>query len=358
MLSVNVCQMVQDAGLYGVMTTGLKCHQARCNQSVGHSSTIWDLSLSALSEPVLNLGHGLRGVSAKPGKRTAARCFPCYNFSLIGSVLQCAVRGKPRPVLPGHVCAGGGRTPFLPFGRGSGFAPTTCKDEQRGLRRQEASGTRRALGPAPRGRRSRSSSAGNVAATGTNPPPCNAISAGLSGRPRGIWDINQVLIRSALVKVLSCAREGRTEPRGHRGAGTELPAPAEPSRAPCHLLGQAAGSLLLPCARESLLCVTKSGVFTCVHLPSVFFQRLQLKSLTNPTSLFFPPPVKYSPICHCTWVNRDGAQKPSQRPIAERQGRRLHPDQVLKKPSCIILFILTCTNIYPFFPPLRKGETS
>lgn len=72
MLSVNVCQMVQDAGLYGVMTTGLKCHQARCNQSVGHSSTIWDLSLPALSEPVLNLGHGLGGASARAGKRMRA----------------------------------------------------------------------------------------------------------------------------------------------------------------------------------------------------------------------------------------------------------------------------------------------
>lgn len=74
MLSVNVCQMVQDAGLYGVMTTGLKCHQARCNQSVGHSSTIWDLSLPALSEPVLNLGHGLGGASARRKANAGRRC--------------------------------------------------------------------------------------------------------------------------------------------------------------------------------------------------------------------------------------------------------------------------------------------
>lgn len=80
MLSVNVCQMVQDAGLYGVMTTGLKCHQARCNQSVGHSSTIWDLSPCALSEPVLNLGHGLRGVSAKAGKLMQPIVFLARTF--------------------------------------------------------------------------------------------------------------------------------------------------------------------------------------------------------------------------------------------------------------------------------------
>lgn len=38
-----------------------------------------------------------------------------------------------------------------------------------------------------------------------------------------------------------------------------------------------------------------------------------------------------------------------------RQGRRLHPNQVLKNRPCIVLFILTRTNIYPFFLPLREG---
>lgn len=125
MLSVNVCQMVQDAGLYGVMTTGLKCHQARCNQSVGHSSTIWDLSLSALSEPGLNLGHGLRGVSAKPGKRTAAHCFPCRDFETSCSSLQCAARDKPGPRPPRTRVCKLERGPVAPVLLRSGFALTT-----------------------------------------------------------------------------------------------------------------------------------------------------------------------------------------------------------------------------------------
>lgn len=106
MLSVNVCQMVQDAGLYGVMTTGLKCHQARCNQSVGHSSTIWDLSLSALSEPELNLGHGLRGVSAESRKMTRSPLFRWEGSERSRSVLQRALCDKRRPCPPGRVPAG------------------------------------------------------------------------------------------------------------------------------------------------------------------------------------------------------------------------------------------------------------
>lgn len=104
MLSVNVCQMVQDAGLYGVTTTGLKCHQARCNQSVGHSSTIWDLSLPALSEPELNLGHGLRGVSAGSRKMTRSPLFPWEGSERSCSFLQRVPGDKRHPCPPG--CAG------------------------------------------------------------------------------------------------------------------------------------------------------------------------------------------------------------------------------------------------------------
>lgn len=164
---------------------------------------------------------------------------------------------SPVLVLLGHGCAG----PC--FSCLDGVQVGTCWDEQRGWR-QEASGTCWALGPAPRGHRSRSSSAGNISTTSTNPSPRNAISVGLSGRPKGIWDINQVLICSTLVKIPTCAAAavlGRAEPSswGHCVAGTELPAPAQPSRAPhhlhsCHVLRLPAP----PLHRESPFCVTKS----------------------------------------------------------------------------------------------------
>lgn len=311
MLSVNVCQMVQDARLYGVMTTGLKCHQARCNQSVGHSSTIWDLSPSALSEPVLNLGHGLRGVSAKPGAGTAARrslARTCTRAVLHYSAL--GVTG-PRPLrMPGCELE---QDPVAPVWMRSGFAPTMPKKGQEGLLCQEGmSGTcRRWLCPraVPRSPpvsacawscvglqippQLQRGSARDISPTSTNP-------SSPRGHPTGPRDLPQVLICLALVKTpaLIFAGAGFHPALGKAEQssgdtvvlGQSFPVRAERRRAPCHLQEQTLG-LPLPSQwpGKSILRREVRDAFVFVHLLAIFFGCLRLRCLTNPILLSFPP---------------------------------------------------------------------
>lgn len=101
--------------------------------------------------------------------------------------------------------------------------------------------------------RSRSSSKGalpsrNKSATRTIPSNFNAMGAGLSSRPKGTWDLYQVLICSALGEIPACifvdaephpAAPEEAEPSswGHHSAGPDLP---------CHPHEQTGGFLLLP----------------------------------------------------------------------------------------------------------------
>lgn len=114
-----------------------------------------------------------------------------------------------------------------------------------------------------------------------------------------------------------CAREGRTELLGTLCGWDRAPCPSTAQQG--SLLPPLLSCPQAPCSSptpgKSVLCNKVKGASICVHLPSIFFQCLQLNSLTNPIPLVFPPPVKYSPTCHCTCVHRDGAQKPSQRSL-------------------------------------------
>lgn len=71
-------------------------------------------------------------------------------------------------------------------------------------------------------------------------------------QPKGIWDLNQVLICSAFGETPACVFvDADPSSWGHRSAGPDLP---------CHIQQQTGGFLLLPQAWGGLLRAEQSGM--------------------------------------------------------------------------------------------------